>query len=77
MDMRVEVAGHTDSSGNERRNQTLSEQRAEAVRKYLIDNGISADRITARGYGSSQPVADNVTQEGKKANRRVALNIQQ
>ncbi len=74
-DLKVEVAGHTDSQGAESYNQTLSQQRADAVRQYLISNGASADMLTARGYGEAQPVADNGTREGRAQNRRVELRI--
>ncbi len=69
----IEVAGHTDSRGSDEYNMTLSQQRAEAVRNYLISKGIAADRLTAKGYGESQPVADNATDEGRFKNRRVEL----
>ena len=71
----VEVAGHTDSDGAARANLGLSERRAYTVRDYLITGGISEARLTARGYGESEPVADNVTTEGKAENRRVELRI--
>ncbi len=71
----VEVEGHTDSVGAAQYNESLSARRAETVRDYLIAKGVSADRITARGYGESQPIADNDTVEGKAANRRVVLRI--
>lgn len=69
----IEVAGHTDSRGSDEYNMTLSEQRANAVRNHLIKKGIEADRLTAVGYGESQPVADNATDEGRFKNRRVEL----
>ena len=71
----VEVAGHTDSDGDAAYNQGLSERRARAVRAFLIDRGVEASRLTARGYGESQPVADNSTADGKRQNRRVVLRI--
>jgi OOP family OmpA-OmpF porin len=71
----VEVAGHTDSDGAAAANLALSERRAITVRDYLISGGISPSRLTARGYGESEPVADNGTQEGKAENRRVELRI--
>lgn len=67
------VAGYTDSSGAEAYNQALSERRANAVRDYLIANGVSGDEFTAVGYGEANPVADNATAEGRAANRRVVL----
>ena len=72
-DVNVEVAGHTDSRGSERYNLGLSMRRAEAVRNYLVDKGISAERLTVKAYGESQPVADNATEEGRFQNRRVEL----
>ena len=69
----IEVAGHTDSRGSDAYNMKLSQQRAEAVRTYLVGKGIAADRLSAKGYGESQPVADNATDEGRFKNRRVEL----
>jgi len=69
----IEVAGHTDSRGSDEYNINLSQRRADAVRNYLISKGIAADRLTAKGYGESQPVADNATDEGRFKNRRVEL----
>ena len=72
----VEVQGHTDASGKASRNQTLSQQRAESVRTYLINSGgIAAARLTAKGYGQDKPIADNDTPEGKQKNRRVEFHI--
>jgi len=65
------IGGHTDSVGSARSNQVLSERRANAVRDYLISNGISADRLTAVGYGETQPIDTNATRAGRKNNRRV------
>jgi outer membrane protein OmpA-like peptidoglycan-associated protein len=72
-DVKVEVAGYTDSRGTDEYNQNLSVRRADAVRTYLIGKGIAADRLTAKGYGESNPVADNDTDEGRSENRRVEL----
>lgn len=72
-DMRVEIQGHTDSLGTEAYNQGLSERRAKAVHDYLVSKGISASRLTTRGFGETQPVADNGTKEGRAQNRRVVL----
>jgi len=72
-DLRFEVAGHTDSQGNPAYNQWLSQQRARAVRDYLISRGLGAENISARGYGAQQPVADNATVAGLVRNRRVEL----
>ena len=72
-EVRVEVGGHTDSSGPAELNRNLSQQRAESVRQYLIDAGVAPGRITAVGYGEDRPIADNSTAEGRAANRRVEL----
>ena len=72
-DLRVEIQGHTDSRGNRAYNQDLSQKRAESVRQYLIDKGIAADRLTARGYGPDKPIASNATSAGRAQNRRVEL----
>jgi OOP family OmpA-OmpF porin len=71
----VEVAGHTDNAGSDAYNQGLSERRANAVRDYLTSQGVTATRLTARGYGESQPVASNDTDEGRAENRRVELIV--
>ncbi len=63
--MKIELSGHTDSEGDDQSNQTLSENRAKAVRNYLIKKGIASNRITAKGYGETQPVASNETPEGE------------
>lgn len=72
-DLAVEIAGHTDAVGTEGYNQSLSERRARAVRDYLVANGIAAGRLTARGYGESEPIADNDSEAGRAMNRRVEL----
>lgn len=71
----ITVIGHTDSSGSFEKNQVLSEQRAASVANYLIAQGISPARIQAIGYGPRQPIADNSTESGKQANRRVEVQI--
>jgi len=73
----IEVGGHTDSQGAEGFNQRLSAQRAQAVVDYLVGHGIDGSRLKAKGYGSSQPVADNATAAGRAKNRRVELQILQ
>lgn len=72
---KVLIEGFTDSTGSESYNQVLSERRAEAVRQFLIANGVSADRVTARGYGEMSPVASNKTAAGRQLNRRVEIII--
>ena len=73
--LHLQVEGHTDSIGTDEYNRRLSEQRAGAVRDYLIQQGISADAITAAGFGKSEPVASNDTPEGRQQNRRVELVV--
>ncbi len=74
--IKVEIQGHTDSSGSEKYNLILSQKRAEAVKRILVEKyGISPDRIVAKGYGESQPIAPNDTEEGKAKNRRVVAKI--
>jgi outer membrane protein OmpA-like peptidoglycan-associated protein len=73
--LRFEVEGHTDSTGSDELNQTLSEQRADTVRGYLVQQGLSADSVTARGFGKTAPVADNGTAAGRQKNRRVELIV--
>ncbi|MHB8078101.1 MAG: OmpA family protein [Candidatus Krumholzibacteriia bacterium] len=72
-ELMIEVQGHTDSRGSAGLNRRLSQARAEAVRDYLIANGVAASRLTAKGYGPSMPIADNNTAEGRAKNRRVEL----
>ncbi|MFZ5562531.1 MAG: OmpA family protein [Thermodesulfobacteriota bacterium] len=72
--LKLEVQGHTDSRGSAAFNQALSEQRAGAVVRYFVSKGIAADRLVAKGFGPSQPVATNDTPEGRAENRRVELN---
>jgi outer membrane protein OmpA-like peptidoglycan-associated protein len=73
--LKIDVEGHTDSSGNDGYNLQLSQRRADAVRDYLIAQGVSADQLAAKGYGETRPIADNATAAGRLANRRVALAV--
>lgn len=72
---RLLIVGHTDNSGNEAFNVQLSTNRAKSVKTYLVSKGIAADRFIVKGYGSSRPIADNSTPEGKQTNRRVEMSI--
>jgi outer membrane protein OmpA-like peptidoglycan-associated protein len=73
--LRLAVEGHTDSIGSDEYNRRLSEQRADAVRDYLVQQGITSEAITASGFGKSEPVASNDTSEGRQQNRRVELVV--
>ena len=73
----IEVAGHTDTDGENSANQALSERRAQAVVDYLVKAGLPASRFTAVGYGSAQPVAGNDTDEGKAQNRRIEFVVKE
>ncbi|AYO80420.1 MULTISPECIES: OmpA family protein [Sphingobium] len=71
----IDVYGHTDSDGSDAYNQTLSERRAQSVAGYLTSHGVQSARIATRGFGETQPIASNATEEGKAANRRVEIKI--
>jgi outer membrane protein OmpA-like peptidoglycan-associated protein len=71
----VEVAGHTDSTGSDSYNQTLSERRANSVAQYLQSHGIRSERVLTLGMGESRPIADNGTADGRQANRRVEITM--
>lgn len=72
-ELRIEVQGHTDSQGSDDYNLDLSQRRAETVVEYLSLFGVAEDRLTARGYGESEPVDTNDTEAGRVKNRRVEL----
>jgi OOP family OmpA-OmpF porin len=72
-DLKLRVEGHTDNQGNAAANQALSEKRAQSVLAWLVAHGIPAARLTAKGFGQAQPVADNSTEDGRAKNRRVEL----
>ena len=74
-DHRLNLRGYTDSQGSDATNLTLSSQRAAAVKTYLTSRGVRPDRITARGYGEADPIADNATAEGRALNRRVEFDL--
>ncbi|HJT41755.1 MAG TPA: OmpA family protein [Sphingobium sp.] len=71
----VDVYGHTDSDGADAYNQSLSERRAQSVADYLTSHGVQSARIATRGFGETQPIASNSTEEGKASNRRVEIKI--
>ncbi|MEO0293757.1 MAG: OmpA family protein [candidate division WOR-3 bacterium] len=73
--VKVEISGHTDSVGDEAYNLRLSELRAESVKNYLVQRGISPIRLTTRGYGETQPIAPNTTREGRWQNRRIEFKV--
>jgi outer membrane protein OmpA-like peptidoglycan-associated protein len=69
------IEGHTDNSGTAASNQKLSEERAGAVKNYLVENGIANDRLTSSGFGQSKPLDSNKTKAGKANNRRVEVKL--
>lgn len=73
--MVIRINGHTDNIGKTTYNLSLSQDRAQAVKAYLTDNGIPAERLSAQGYGASLPLADNRTEEGRQLNRRVEITV--
>ena len=73
--IKIEVGGHTDDEGSESGNLILSENRANAVRDYLMSKGIDGNRIKAKGYGESNPIGDNDTEAGRALNRRTEIRI--
>jgi len=74
-DMKILIEGHTDSDGEDTANLILSDQRAKAVKAYLISKGINSNRISSIGYGETRPLADNSSAEGKAKNRRTEVRI--
>lgn len=74
-DERIEVGGHTDNVGKADANIVLSQNRANTVRAYLLMKGIDSERVTARGYGMTEPIAENTTAEGRQMNRRTEVKI--
>ena len=72
---RLEIASHTDGEGDAAINMKLSQRRADAVRRYLVQSGVAAEQLEANGYGETQPIADNDTEEGRRANRRVEFRV--
>jgi outer membrane protein OmpA-like peptidoglycan-associated protein len=73
--LKIEISGHTDNTGSATLNETLSQSRAEAVVAYLTSKGIAANRMVAKGYGASKPIASNNSDDGKQQNRRTEFEI--
>ena len=73
--LKIEISGHTDNTGSAKLNNQLSQDRAQAVVNYLKAKGISANRMTAKGYGSTQPIASNGNSAGRQQNRRTEFEI--
>ncbi|MEN9963121.1 MAG: hypothetical protein RL582_216, partial [Bacteroidota bacterium] len=73
--VRIEITGHTDNVGQKNDNLVLSQKRASSVSNYLVSQGISADRLTSKGYGDAKPIASNDTEQGKSLNRRTEINV--
>ncbi len=73
--LQIEISGHTDAVGTDKYNEDLSQGRAESVVQYLIENGIGTNRLVAKGYGESKPIATNETDEGRAQNRRVEFTV--
>jgi len=71
----IEISGHTDDVGDDASNLTLSQQRAESVRNYLIKKGIAANRVVAKGYGETMPVTTGTSDEARQKNRRTEVKI--
>jgi OOP family OmpA-OmpF porin len=73
--VKIRIEGHTDNVGGAKFNLGLSQRRAAAVRRYLIERGVEAERLISEGYGDQNPIADNTTEQGRQRNRRVAFTI--
>ena len=74
-ELKIEISGHTDSDGDDDLNLSLSNERASSVVKWLIENGISSNRLTFKGFGESKPIVKNDSEENKAKNRRTELTI--
>jgi outer membrane protein OmpA-like peptidoglycan-associated protein len=73
--VKIQIEGHTDNVGNATDNMKLSENRAKAVIAYLSSKGVAASRLSSKGFGATQPIADNKTEEGRAQNRRTELKV--
>ena len=74
-DLYLDIEGHTDNTGESNYNQTLSDKRANAVKKYFISKGIEEKRLTSKGFGETMPVENNKTEAGRQKNRRVVMKL--
>ena len=74
-DDKIEIGGHTDNIGAESRNKILSLERAKSIVSYLVAKGIGNERLTAKGYGSMEPIEENKTEDGRQKNRRTEVKI--
>ena len=74
-DLKLDVDGYTDNKGKADKNQLLSQNRADAVKKYMVSKGVDESRLVATGHGMDSPVADNKTAAGRAKNRRVELHL--
>lgn len=72
---KLSIEGHTDSTGSDKYNRKLSDQRAASVKAYLVEHGIDAGRLVSKGWGESKPIGDNATEDGREQNRRVEFII--
>jgi outer membrane protein OmpA-like peptidoglycan-associated protein len=75
MDLKIQISGHTDNQGSDAMNMTLSENRAKAVKEYLIGQGINSSRLSSKGFGKTQPIDTNDTEAGRKNNRRTEFIV--
>jgi outer membrane protein OmpA-like peptidoglycan-associated protein len=73
--LKIEIQGHTDNTGTDEKNKALSENRAKSVYQYLIDKGVSAGRLSYKGYASSKPIGPNNTESGRAKNRRTEFVV--
>jgi outer membrane protein OmpA-like peptidoglycan-associated protein len=73
--LRLDIEGHTDSTGSDELNQRLSEQRASTVQSYLVDQGLTPELVMAKGFGKTMPIADNGSASGRQQNRRVEIIV--
>lgn len=72
---KFEINGHSSAEGTPEHNMSLSVDRANAVKSYLVNAGLSAEKFTVKGFGEKQPIASNATEEGKELNRRVEIKV--